>query len=121
MSTKHLLSFFLAALVVTGAVFLFGFQQTGQAATDEDPDVGAGRAAANQSAESATPEIAAGSDETTANKAEPPEKKDKMADSSNSASNQLLLPDGTTVPVLNGAYGAPKLLWPPLCWPWNGG
>ena len=27
-------------------------------------------------------------------------------------SNQLLLPDGTTVPVLNGAFGAPELGWP---------
>jgi hypothetical protein len=27
-------------------------------------------------------------------------------------SNQLLLPDGTTVPVLNGAFGAPALGWP---------
>jgi hypothetical protein len=27
-------------------------------------------------------------------------------------SNQLLLPDGSTIPVLNGAFGAPELGWP---------
>lgn len=27
-------------------------------------------------------------------------------------SNRLLLPDGTTVPVLNGAFGAPEMGWP---------
>ena len=27
-------------------------------------------------------------------------------------SNKLLLPDGTTVPILNGAFGAPAMGWP---------
>ncbi len=30
----------------------------------------------------------------------------------------LTLPDGSTVPVLNGAYGAPRMDWPPR-FPWS--
>ncbi len=100
MSTHRFIQVAAAVFVFAGAYLVFEYSESSRAS--QQLEVDAVDPAKRDNLGATAKPLKGDAAEPVAKKSEEPK----------AQSNRLLLPDGSTVPVLNGAFGAPAMGWP---------